>query len=86
MEAMSYGNCCLVSDIPECIEVAEDKAVLFRQGDVDDLQKKLEELISHPEIVEQYRIQAADYICSKYDWDEVTRQTLEVYRQEKTTV
>lgn len=66
--------------------MAEDKAVLFRQGDVDDLQKKLEELISHPEIVEQYRIQAADYICSKYDWDEVTRQTLEVYRQEKTTV
>ena len=47
--------------------------------DVDDLQKKLEELISHPEIVEQYRIQAADFICSKYDWDEVTRQTLEVY-------
>ena len=79
MEAMSYGNCCLVSDIPECIEVAEDKAVLFRQGDVDDLQKKLEELVSHPEIVEQYRIQAADFICSKYDWDEVTRQTLEVY-------
>lgn len=26
LEAMSYGNCCLVSDIPECTEVVEDKA------------------------------------------------------------
>ena len=24
LEAMSYGNCCLVSDIPECAEVVED--------------------------------------------------------------
>ena len=25
LEAMSYGNCCLVSDIPECAEVVEDR-------------------------------------------------------------
>ena len=29
LEAMSYGNCCLVSDIPECAEVVEDKAFLI---------------------------------------------------------
>ena len=23
LEAMSYGNCCLVSDIPECAEVVK---------------------------------------------------------------
>ena len=28
LEAMSYGNCCLVSDIPECAEVVEDKLLL----------------------------------------------------------
>ena len=28
LEAMSYGNCCLVSDIPECAEVVEDQAHL----------------------------------------------------------
>lgn len=26
LEAMSYGNCCLVSDIDECASVVEDKA------------------------------------------------------------
>ena len=29
LEAMSYGNCCLVSDIPECAEVVEEKALLL---------------------------------------------------------
>ena len=32
LEAMSYGNCCLVSDIPECTEVVEDKPRLERCG------------------------------------------------------
>ncbi len=31
LEAMSYGNCCLTSDIPECAEVVEDHAVTFRK-------------------------------------------------------
>ena len=34
LEAMSYGNCCLVSDIPECAEVVEDKALIFKKSDV----------------------------------------------------
>lgn len=32
LEAMSYGNCCLVSDIPECAEVVEDKALISKVG------------------------------------------------------
>ena len=39
LEAMSYGNCCLVSDIPENTEVVSDKAVWFKTGDEGDLQK-----------------------------------------------
>ena len=34
LEAMSYGNCCLVSDIPECAEVVEDKALIFQKSNV----------------------------------------------------
>ena len=32
LEAMSYGNCCLVSDIPECAEVVEDKYAAGSRG------------------------------------------------------
>ena len=34
LEAMSYGNCCLVSDIPECAEVVEDKALIFKKSNI----------------------------------------------------
>ena len=36
LEAMSYGNCCLVSDIPECAEVVEDMSqyMLAKDGRV----------------------------------------------------
>lgn len=82
LEAMSYGNCCLTSDIAECAEVVEDKAVLFQKGNVASLQEKLEELCRHPEQVEQYKKSPADFICNKYDWDKVVQETLEVYRGE----
>ena len=49
LEAMSYGNCCLVSDIPECAEVVEDKALIFKKSDVEDLREKLQEACDHPE-------------------------------------
>ena len=42
LEAMSYGNCCVTSDIDECVEVVEDKALTFKKGEVDDLEKVLE--------------------------------------------
>ena len=80
LEAMSYGNCCLVSDIPENLEVTGDYAVQFRHSDVRDLMEKIETLVLHPEIVEKYKSRAADYICKKYDWDIVVDETLEVYR------
>ena len=70
LEAMSYGNCCLVSDIPECAEVVEDKALIFKKSDVEDLREKLQDACDHPEMVIRMKNQAADFICEKYNWDE----------------
>lgn len=80
LEAMSFGCCCLVSDICENAEVVEDKALLFARGDIEDLQRKMEYLLQHPEIVEEYRRQSRDYICGKYNWKDVVEKTLQVYR------
>ena len=55
LEAMSYGNCCLVSDIPENLEVVEDKAASFRKGDVADLCAKLRFLLEKEEEVKRYK-------------------------------
>ena len=81
LEAMSYGNCCLVSDIAECTEVVEDKAVVFRRSDVDDLRKKLQALLDDEACVTEYKKSAADFIINKSNWDDVVDKTLEIYRR-----
>ncbi len=81
-DAMSYGNCCVVSDIPECTEVVEDHAVIFEAGNTEKLKEKLEMLLEHPELTEEYKESSADFVCEKYNWDRVVDQTLELYRGE----
>lgn len=80
LEAMSYGNCCLTSDIDECASVVNDKALLFRKSNVTDLQKKLQMLCNHPEIVKQYKDGAEAYILSNYSWSHVVEKTIQLYR------
>ncbi len=79
LEAMSYGNCCLTSDIPECTEVVGTHGLTFPQGNVSELANKLQELCDSPQIVSSYKEDAADYICNRYNWDDITMQTLELY-------
>ncbi len=81
LEAMSYGNCCLVSDICENTEVVEDKALAFRRGDVRDLRDKLVYMLENPGIVRGFAERSADFICGKYNWDDVTEKTLRLYRE-----
>ena len=80
LEGMSYGNCCLTSDIDECSEVVEDKAVVFRKSDVEDLREKLQLLCDEPQMVENYKKDAAKFILDKYNWDNITDCTLKLYR------
>lgn len=79
LEAMSYGNCCLVSDIPECTEVVGNYALHFKTADAADLRDKLQMLCDSPETVREYKEGASDYICRKYNWDKVVGETLTIY-------
>lgn len=80
LEAMSYGNCCLTSDIAECAEVVEDKAILFKKSDVDDLKEKLQYACDNPDAVKKLKNGAADFICQKYSWDDVVERTMKLYQ------
>lgn len=79
LEAMSYGNCCLVSNIEECTSVIEDKGISFKKGNVQDFQDKLDNLLKDKERVEKLSSESSDYICQKYSWDTVTKKTLDLY-------
>ncbi|MCR4652163.1 MAG: glycosyltransferase family 4 protein [Eubacterium sp.] len=81
LEAMSFGNCCLTSDITECTDVVGDHAESFRKSDVDDLSFHLQKLLDNPDLVKKYKQEAADFICRKYNWDEIVLKTLDLYRR-----
>lgn len=80
LEAMSYGNCCLVSDIPECTEVVEENAIVFKKSNVKDLREKLQDICDDPQKVLQLKERTADFICEKYSWDDVVEKTIALYR------
>lgn len=82
LEAMSYGNCCLVSDIDECTSVVEDKAVIFKRGDVGNLTEKLQRMCDDTQMVYMYKEQAKKFIYSKYNWNDVVDRTLVLYQGE----
>lgn len=79
LEAMSYGNCCLVSDIEENTEVIGEYAKTFKKGEVSDLREKLTKLLNSPETVKHYKEISRNYICDKYNWDKVVDETLNLY-------
>ena len=64
LEAMSYGNCCVTSDISECAEVVEDKAVVFKKSDPEDLREKLQMLLDDPHTVASLQRTSADFIAT----------------------
>lgn len=83
LEAMSYKNCCLTSDIPECKMVMEDNGVTFKKSDVNDLKEKLQYLVDNVDVVNGYKNKSQEYVLRKYNWDEVLDKTLKLYKKEK---
>ena len=79
LEAMSYGNCCLTSDIKECATVFDEYGVTFKKADVKDLTLVLQSLCDDKSRVQKYKNSAQKFILGKYNWDEVVDRTLKLY-------
>lgn len=79
LEAMSYGNCCLVSDIAENTDVIGSIGYSFKKSDVSDLGLKLEMLLNDERKVLKVKEIATQYILNKYNWDQIAINTKHVY-------
>ena len=82
LEAMSFGKCCLVSDIPENNGVINSNNIgeTFKSGDIGDLTRKLKALICNEELVLSRGECCKGIIENIYNWNKVAESTLEVYR------
>lgn len=85
LEAMSHGNCCLVSDIAECTEVVGSMGFQSKARDAEDLRRVLQQLCDQPELVANCRKQVDDQFFARHNWDEIAMQTLALYRSGKSS-
>ncbi len=81
LESLAYKNALLCSDIPENTSVAEDKAIYFEKGNIEDLADKLETLCDNSELVEKLREGVDEFILNKYSWQDVAKSTCELYQK-----
>lgn len=84
LEAMSYGNICLVSDIPENTAVVAQHGYCFANKDVESLRDSMRDIIGHLKEIREdpnYSKEAiARHVLEQYDWDRVVKQTLTLYK------
>ena len=74
LEAMSYRLPVIVSDIPANKVIGLDNESYFRLGDMEELAEKLKRNAE----TEFHNI---DYDMSRYDWDRIAEETVEVYKR-----
>ena len=80
LEAMSYGRCVIMSDIPENLEAIDHSGIAFKVGDVDSLRDEIVSLMNHPEILKDRGKAAIAYIKEKFEWEKIVDQTERVYQ------
>ncbi len=81
LEAMSYGCCCVTSDIGECADVMDGSGFTFPKGNVEKLREILQKLCDHPEKVEASRERAKEVIATKCTWRDVALETDRLYSE-----
>ena len=79
LEAMSYGQACLVSDIDENKAVVGKYGFYFSQGNINSLYKALRKLTSGQQSFERYKASAMKYVQENFNWDDVALRHNKVY-------
>ncbi|MBA7492676.1 hypothetical protein ES702_03226 [subsurface metagenome] len=70
LKALGYGNCVLALNVPFNAEVVGPSAILYERS-VEDLRRKMQYIVDHPEEAEKYRRKAVERIKECYTWDRI---------------
>jgi glycosyltransferase involved in cell wall biosynthesis len=81
LEALSFGACPLVSDIPPHVEVLGGLGYTFRTGDEKDLAVKLQALLDAPQAVARAGDALRQRAVTVYSWESVTNATEAIYQE-----
>ena len=81
LEAMGYGCCCLVSDIPENLEAIGPAGRSFVCDDADSLLEQLSWLLDRPDEAANLGSLAQKRIAQCHNWDDITCRFERLYQR-----
>ncbi|MEK7653302.1 MAG: glycosyltransferase family 4 protein [Patescibacteria group bacterium] len=82
LEAMSFGAPVLISNIEENQEATDGLALEFKNKNVNDLARQLNFAVKHPNQLKKQAALAKRHTGKNHNWDDIVKQTVEIYRQE----
>ncbi|MBI4133485.1 glycosyltransferase family 4 protein [Candidatus Uhrbacteria bacterium] len=80
LEAMAYGTAVLISNIPENLETIDHSGFSFENRNIQDLRKKLVQLLGNPEQVCDRARRGQLWVRRKFNWDMIVKETERVYQ------
>ncbi len=81
LEAMSYQQAVLVSDIPENEEAVRQAGFYFQNKNVESLQKELNTILHNPSLKKTKQKQALTRVKLNYNWEAITKDTEGIYEK-----
>lgn len=81
IEAMAVGNCVIANGTPENTEVLGNTGLLYSINNIDDLRKKLKQVLDDSKIIIQLGQKAADRVRTYYTWDIVTDEYEKLFHE-----
>ena len=79
VEAMGFGNCIVVNETPENMEVIDDAGEKYAKNDASDLCLKLTQLLNSKEQIMKFRRLALRRAQAKFDWQQITNSYISLF-------
>ncbi len=81
LEAMAMGKTVLASNVAALTEIVQDgeTGLVFESGNLPDLVKKLETLLTLPDLRQRLAAKGRDWVLAERDWHKVSERILRVY-------
>ncbi|MCC6485603.1 MAG: DUF1972 domain-containing protein [Armatimonadetes bacterium] len=82
VEAMAFGNCVVVNDIPTNLETIGEAGLSYSgKAGADSLRNVLQWTLEHHEEVQSLREKARARVLSEYSWEVITQRYEELFRE-----
>jgi glycosyltransferase involved in cell wall biosynthesis len=81
LDAMSYGRCCIVSDIPENLDVLGSAGIAFRSADIENLAHRLASVTQSGEMSRLLGSMARKRVLAHFSWDSIAEELISLYSE-----